>query len=132
MKGSFNNQHHNILKGYNMLLYFAGTMIIYEPAEECIIDFWKEGILKKLPVTSSNPLFLKASSQLRESCTDHSSSISAMSEDYFRLFKREWIPLAPAYGSFYKNEVPEPGNSKKNSVAEFYNSFGWLMNSDLN
>ena len=50
-----NNQENNILKGYNMLLYFAGSMIMYEPSEECIVDFWTNGVLKKLPVSSSNP-----------------------------------------------------------------------------
>ena len=31
------SQNHNILKGYNMLFYFAGSMIMYEPSEECIV-----------------------------------------------------------------------------------------------
>ena len=66
------NENHNILKGYNLLLYFAGSMIMYEPNEECIVDFWKQGILTKLPVSSSNPNFAKAASQLRESCIDKS------------------------------------------------------------
>ncbi|HUX97778.1 MAG TPA: molecular chaperone TorD family protein [Bacteroidales bacterium] len=125
MKGDIKGQNHNILKGYNMLLYFAGTMIMYEPAEECIVDFWREGILKKLPVSSSNPLFVKAAGQLRESCTDQSSNTVAMCKDYFRLFKKEEMPLAPYYESFYKNRFSGPGRSKDSGVTEFYNSFGW-------
>ncbi len=60
----------SVLKGYNMLLYFAGSMVMYEPDEECVIDFWSKGILKALPVRSSNPRFMEAASQLRDSCKD--------------------------------------------------------------
>lgn len=120
------NQHHNTLKGYNMLLYFAGTMIMYEPAEECIVDFWEKGILKKLPVTSSNPVFMRAAAQLRESCTDKSSSTNAMSEDYYRLFSREDMPMAPVFESLYKKATPTGRISKIPDVSEFYNSYGWI------
>ena len=125
MKGDIKAQNHNILKGYNMLLYFAGTMIMYEPAEECIVDFWKEGILKNLPVASSNPVFVKAAGQLRESCSDQSSNTLAMSEDYFRLFIRKDMPLAPCYESFYENRLSNAGNCEGSCVTEFYNSYGW-------
>jgi putative dimethyl sulfoxide reductase chaperone len=119
------NQHHNILKGYNMLLYFAGTMIMYEPGEECIVDFWREGILRKLPVSSSNPNFIKAASQLRESCNDKASDTSSMSEDYQRLFMREILPLAPHFESFYSSDSSNNDNHKKSPVGEFYDSYGW-------
>ncbi len=72
------DQNHNILKGYNLLLYFAGSMIMYEPNEECIVDFWQQGILMKLPISSSNPNFAKAASQLRDSCSDKSLCLKRM------------------------------------------------------
>ena len=116
----------NLLKGYNMLLYFAGTMIIYEPAEECIVDFWKQGILKKLPVSSSNPEFIRAASQLRESCTDSGSNTTAMSEDFYRLFRKPLTALAPIFESEYNNScTAETANSYQN-VTDFYNSYGWI------
>jgi TorA maturation chaperone TorD len=120
------SQQHSILKGYNMLLYFAGTMIMYEPSEECVVDFWNDGILKKLPVSSSNPVFVRAATQLRESCTDKSSSTNAMIEDYYRLFTRENVPLAPLYESIYQNFLPEERRSNVPDVSEFYNSYGWM------
>jgi TorA maturation chaperone TorD len=126
MTTDITNQQHNVLKGYNMLLYFAGTMIMYEPSEECIIDFWKNGCLKKLPVSSPNPIFIKAASQLRESCTDISSSTNSMSEDYYRLFTSEEFPLAPVYESFYKKSEPENKVSKVSDVTEFYRTYGWM------
>ncbi|MBP1667108.1 MAG: hypothetical protein H6Q23_1968, partial [Bacteroidetes bacterium] len=67
---TIDNNRKNLLKAYNMLLYFAGSMIMKEPTEECVIDFWTNGNLKKLPVKSSNPRFIKAASILRESCED--------------------------------------------------------------
>ena len=53
-----------------MLFYFAGSMVMHEPSEECIVDFWEKGILKNLPVFSTNPNFIKAASQLRDSFAD--------------------------------------------------------------
>ncbi|MCX6259712.1 MAG: hypothetical protein NTY95_02595 [Bacteroidia bacterium] len=70
MEAKAQKDQNALLKGYNMLLYFAGSMIMYEPVEECVVDFWSKGILKALPVKSNNTRFNTASSQLRESCKD--------------------------------------------------------------
>jgi putative dimethyl sulfoxide reductase chaperone len=120
------SQNHNILKGYNLLLYFAGSMIMYEPTEECIVDFWQQGIIKKLPVSSTNPNFAKAAAQLRESCSDKSSCLSILQEDYMRLFSGKGIPLAPAHESLYINEGPSKTGQHVPSVTDFYNSYGWV------
>jgi|PlaIllAssembly_1097288.scaffolds.fasta_scaffold08466_4 TorA maturation chaperone TorD len=114
------DENHNILKGYNLLLYFAGSMIMYEPVEECVVDFWKQGILAKLPVSSSNPNFAKAASQLRESCSDKSICLERLHEDYNRLFATGGSSLAPAIESFYTN-----GSESGQSVSGFYDSYGW-------
>ena len=126
MATEITSQLQNTLKGYNMLLYFAGTMITYEPDEECITDFWNHGILKKLPVSSSNPVFIKAASQLKESCSDKSSSTNAMSEDFYRLFSRVKEPLAPVYESSYAKTTVSGSPVNDHDVTEFYNSYGWL------
>jgi TorA maturation chaperone TorD len=112
----------NVLKGYNMLLYFAGTMIMFEPNDECITDFWTKGILRSLPVSSANPNFMRAASQLRESCIDSNFSGKLMHEDYFRLFTGQ-DSLAPAFESLYKNHTPATYNPE--SVSDFYKSYGW-------
>ncbi|HUX56601.1 MAG TPA: molecular chaperone TorD family protein [Bacteroidales bacterium] len=119
------NQDNNLLKGYNMLLYFAGSMIMYEPSEECIMDFWTKGNLKNLPVSSSNPNFIKAASQLRNSCTDKSICGKMLREDYIRLFGRQELPLAPPYESLYNSNRDIILNLRTPSVTEFYNSYGW-------
>jgi TorA maturation chaperone TorD len=113
---------HNILKGYNLLFYFAGSMIMHEPSEECIVDFWEKGILKNLPVSSSNPNFIKAASQLRDSFADKSTFGKMLHEDFLRLFTVNI--LAPAYESRYNN-LSENSDLRYQSASEFYNSYGW-------
>jgi putative dimethyl sulfoxide reductase chaperone len=114
---------HNMLKGYNMLLYFAGTMIMFDPSKECIQDFWSEGILKSLPVSSSNPRFMKAASQLRESIASNN-IFEKMKQDYNSLFSGSQKPLAPPFESQYRNHKEYlPGSQQE--VNEFYKSYGW-------
>ncbi len=119
------NQNRNILKGYNMLFYFAGSMIMHEPSEECIVDFWEKGILKNLPVSSSNPNFVKAASQLRDSFADKTMFGKSLHEDFLRLFARQSPALAPAYESLYKKTIYSSSNHSSSSVTDFYNSYGW-------
>jgi TorA maturation chaperone TorD len=119
------SQNNNMLKGYNMLFYFAGSMIMHEPSDECIVDFWEKGILKNLPVSSSNPNFVKAASQLRDSFTDKTAFAKLLHEDYLRLFARGIPTLAPAYESQYLKKVADKSGYNSSSVTEFYNSYGW-------
>jgi len=121
-----NSKEHNILKSYNMLLYFAGSMIMHEPSEECVTDFWKNGILKNLPVSSSNPKFVKAASQLRESCMDNTICGKLLREDFVRLFAGKELPLAPAFESLYRINGQINSNHSSSSVTEFYKSYGWV------
>jgi putative dimethyl sulfoxide reductase chaperone len=119
------NKQQSILKGYTLLLYFAGSMITYEPSEDCIVDFWKNGIVKNLPVSSSNPNFIKAASQLRESCEDKNLCGKALKEDFIRLFSRQEMKLAPAIESSYQENLIDLKGKEKGSATEFYNSYGW-------
>ena len=113
-----------LLKGYNMLLYFAGSMIMYEPTEECVVDFWSNGILKALPVKSNNPRFYEASSQLRESCRDKNLCREMLQEDFKRLFSSTAQPLAPPLKSYYTDTIlAEALGAEK--VSDFYSSYGW-------
>ncbi len=114
----------NILKGYNMLLYFAGSMIMYEPTEECLTDFWSDGILKALPVASSNPRFIEAASQLRSSCNEKKICKSHLQRDFNRLFSG--MLLAPPIKSIY---VDHQIYTERESVSDFYNAYGWKYRS---
>ncbi len=117
-------QHLNsLLKGYNMLLYFAGSMIMYEPTEECVVDFWKNGILKTLPVTSMNPVFISAAAKLRKSCEDNSKCIDILKKDYNRLFGV--LKLASPFESSFQESAYFRKVNYVQDVTEFYNSYGW-------
>ena len=120
-----NDKQPNVLKGYNMLLYFAGTMIMFDPSQECIHDFWSEGILKNLPVSSTNPRFIKAASQLHQSVGDQNSSVKMMREDYLTLFTGTGNPLAPPYESVYRSKDHLMFDKQTSEVREFYKSYGW-------
>ena len=126
MTNSVFEEHHNILKGYNMLLYFAGTMIMFDPSNECIYDFWSQGILKNLPVSSRNPRFIKAASLLRQSIDDADSTYEIMKEDYLVLFSGTGKPLAPPYESVYRGNDRLLFDKHTFDVRSFYESYGWV------
>lgn len=128
---SLDKNKHNLLKGYNMLLYFAGSMIMYEPVEECVVDFWSNGILRALPVKSSNPRFNTAASQLRESCNDKTLCRTILQEDFNRLISSSGQPFAPPLESNYTNDslAEVLGNEK---VSDFYNAYGWMKRTRYN
>jgi TorA maturation chaperone TorD len=119
------NDEHNILKAYNMLLYFAGTMVMFDPSIECIHDFWKQGILRNFPVSSRNPRFLKAASQLRESVDDKKSNFEMMKADYFVLFSDRSGPVATPVESVFRKKNSFIYDKIIPDVKEFYSAYGW-------
>jgi TorA maturation chaperone TorD len=131
MEAKTQKDHNSVLKGYNMLLYFAGSMIMYEPVEECVVDFWSKGILKALPVKSSNPRFYIAASQLRESCKDKALCRSMLQEDFNNLLSGSGQPLAPPLKSNYTDiSLAEVLGAEK--VSDFYNAYGWKKRTRYN
>ena len=117
------SRENNILKAYTMLLYFSGSMIMYEPSEECISDFWRNGMIKNLPILSTNPTFIRAASQLRESCKDPETCWIALRDDYRRLFASKG--LAPVYESVYSVKIDRNVDNKQQDISEIYKSYGW-------
>lgn len=113
----------NLLKGYNVLLYFTGSMITYEPTEECVTDFWKKGLLKRMPVLSNNPRFIKAVSQLRESCSDQSLCSVLMKRDYTRLFTGQSSSV-PLLASEFTDSQDEKTRIKK-EIKDLYDTYEW-------
>lgn len=130
MKRTKETEENAVLKGYNMLLYFSGSMIMYEPVEECVVDFWSKGILKSLPVKSGNPRFMEAASQLRESCKDTATCQANLKKDYMALFADPGLPLAPPFKSYYTDLLS--GSSAKEKVTDFYNAYGWKKRTRYN
>jgi TorA maturation chaperone TorD len=116
----------NILKAYNMMLYFAGTMVMWDPSNECIHDFWTQGMIKSLPVSSQNPTFMKAAAQLRSSVADELSSHERMKEDYLALFSGKGKSFAPPYESVYLGNEQLLFGKQTSEVRAFYQSYGWV------
>jgi TorA maturation chaperone TorD len=119
------DKERNILKAYNMLLYFAGTMIMWDPSIECIHDFWNEGILKKLPVSSRNPRFMIAAALLRESIDNDETTIKNMTDDFHSLFTLASGALVPQVESEFRIKNFMPHGTDIPDVLKFYESYGW-------
>ena len=113
-----------------MLLYFSGSMIMNEPTDECVIDFWAKGNLKMLPVLSLNSRFIEAAAILRDSCIDRELCREMLIKDFNRLFAQSGLPLAPAYASIYLNNRYNNGSTEEN-IGKYYKSFGWEYKSQL-
>lgn len=111
------NNKKNLLKAYNMLLYFAGSMLMNEPTEQCILDFWSSGSLKKLPVRSNNPRFINASSQLWVGDNGKDKIRENIINDYRTLFTGGKTALAPPFESWY--------HTPHEFVTDFYSTYGW-------
>jgi TorA maturation chaperone TorD len=118
------NEQVNLLKGYNLLLYFGGGMIMSEPTDECVIDFWATGSLNKLPIKSSNPRFLMAASLLRDSCPDRATCRNLLISDFRKLLDISGSPMAPAKASAYIQGTRNNGNIET-EITDFYKSYGW-------
>jgi TorA maturation chaperone TorD len=125
MDAARDKELNNLIKAYNMLLYFSGSMIMYEPNEECILDFFSNDILKTLPVKSSNPRFIKAASQLRNVCEDKTICLKVIQDDYRRLFGDNGQSLVPVYESFYTGKAMPGVKAQNETVTEFFESYGW-------
>lgn len=124
------NEQANLLKGYNLLLYFGGSMIMSEPTDECVIDFWANGSLNKLPIKSANPRFLMAASLLRDSCHDKVTCKSLLSSDYRKLLDLAANPMAPAVASAYM-KIGAGSNDITSEISSFYKTYGWEPNKAL-
>lgn len=107
-----------------MLFYFTGSMITYEPTEECVVDFWQNGLLKRMPVSSSNPRFMIALSLLRDTCPDKTTCARMMKDDFKKLFSGDERALVPSSGSSYP-DTSYGTNTGCDKVREFYDSYGW-------
>jgi len=116
----------NVLKAYTLLLYFSGSMIMHGPGDECISDFLKSGLLKRLPLSSSNPRFIHAASLLRNQDTsDKERCKKELNSDFNRLFAQNSLSLAPPHKSFYEKDDYQKKNGNSEGVSGFYDSYGW-------
>ena len=128
---NINQENSDILKGYSMLLYFAGSFILNEPSEDCIKDIAGSDLFKKMPIKSKNPNYIMASSFLNNINKNSVQDYDEILADYLTLFGISGHAQAPPYESFYSN------NGKANmeitpDVHFTYNAYGWRPASSEN
>ncbi|MEE4116496.1 MAG: molecular chaperone TorD family protein [Marinilabiliaceae bacterium] len=119
-----NQENSDILKGYSMLLYFAGSFILNEPSEECIQDIAAGDLFRKLPVKSKNPNYILASSFLNNINKKSVQDFDEILADYLTLFGSSGFPQAPPFESYYT----ESGKVRQDHVPGVhytYNAYGW-------
>lgn len=117
-------EQENVLKAYTLLLYFSSSMIMHGPGDECISDFLTSGLLKRLPLSSSNPRFIHATSLLRSQDTsDKERCKKELNSDFNRLFAKN--SLAPPYKSYYAKDDNKEKKGNREGVSGFYDSYGW-------
>lgn len=107
-----------------MLISFAGSFILNQPAEGCINDLIDMNLFSKLPVKSNNPKFLLAASHLH-SIENGSFSYQDVIDDYSTLFGDIGLALAPPFASVYLSRDHLIIDKHTLEVRKIYNSYGW-------
>ncbi|HOM41586.1 MAG TPA: molecular chaperone TorD family protein [Bacteroidales bacterium] len=125
MKNENIKDENNLLKGYIMMLYFSGSMVMFDPSTECVYDFWTKGMLKQLPVWSPNPDFVKAAALLRQSTERAQNKHELLKEDYLRLFSGIGKPLAPPVESVYRSDEHIMFDRNTEEIRNIYRKHSW-------
>ena len=119
------SQNGDILKGYSMLLYFAGSFILNEPSDSCIRDLASQDIFRKMPVSSKNPGFMMACSFLNSINSDSAPEFDEILADHLRLFGGGGETLAPPYESVYRSPDHLMNQESAMEVRHIYRTYGW-------
>jgi TorA maturation chaperone TorD len=124
-----NNPGNNVLKGYSMLLSFAGTFVLQQPQTGCINDLAETDIFKRMPVESKNPGFILASSYLRTICKGVDIDYDMIMSDHKSLFGAKGKSLAPPYESEYLSDDKLLFKEQTSEVSKIYEIYGWRSES---
>jgi TorA maturation chaperone TorD len=123
---NFEENNSDILKGYRMLLYFAGSFVLNEPTENSIQDLVAEDIFKKMPVKSNNPNYILASSFLNNINSSKEIAFDEILADHLNLFSDTGIKKAPPYESYYRSEDHTLNQESAREVNHTYRTYGWV------
>lgn len=127
---NFEENNSNVLKGYTMLLYFAGSFILNEPSEECIKDLVDAKIFKKMPVSSNNTNYVLASSFLNNLNNTNKIAYDDILADHLNLFGGSGEGSAPPYESFYRSKEHLLNQEQAREVRNIYRSYGWKSSAE--
>jgi len=123
---NFEENNSDLLKGYSMLLYFAGSFVLNEPSEDCIQDLVTEDIFKKMPVSSNNPNYILASSFLNNLNSSRELGFDRILADHLNLFGGSGTTLAPPYESYYMSKNHLLNQEQAREVNHIYRTYGWV------
>lgn len=121
----FDVDNDNILKGYSMLLYFAGSLILNEPQEDCINDLASSNMFWKMPLKSNNPDYIIATSFLHHINDTMEIDYHEIKNDYLTLFGEKDKPLAPPYKSVYLSDEHLTNHKQAATLKHIYKTYGW-------
>lgn len=121
----FDVDNNNILKGYSMLLYFAGSLILNEPQENCINDLASSNIFRRMPLKSNNPDYIIATSFLYHINDTREIDYHEIKKDYLTLFGEKGKPLAPPYKSVYLSDGHLTNHKQAATLRHIYKTYGW-------
>jgi TorA maturation chaperone TorD len=125
MREGWNEIDDNFFTAYSMIFSFAGSFILNEPESGCISDLIEMDLLKKLPVNSDNPKFIKAASYLRKIDPEHPLDYDKIINDHLELFGGKGKALAPPYSSVYMSPDHIMNDPLSIKVRKIYNAYGW-------
>jgi len=125
MTEGLNEIENNFFAAYGMMLSFAGSFILYEPHTGCISDLIEMDLLKKLPIESDNPKFIKAASYLREIDPSHPMDYDKIINDHLELFGGKGKAKATPYSSVYMSSDHIMNDTLSIQVRKIYNAYGW-------
>jgi len=121
----FDVDNNNILKGYTMLMYFAGSFILNEPQESCINDLASSNIFRRMPLKSDNANYIIATSFLNHINDTGEMNYHEIKNDYLALFGGASKTLAPPYESVYLSDGHLINQKQIAEVRYIYKTYGW-------
>jgi TorA maturation chaperone TorD len=121
----YDGKNDGVLKGYSMLLYFGGSFVLDQPEESCIYDLANGDIFKKMPVESSNPNYLMATSYLHHINSKAAINYEEILNDHLNLFGGMGKPKAEPIESAYLSEKESILKPSSLDAGKRYESYGW-------
>ncbi len=121
------NTHDELLQAYTALFLFLGSSVSLTPAESGLPHLCESGLLRNLPVGSTNKRFEQASRMLRSPCPLKSQCRMAISENYMMLLGDGSSSRGafPAASHWRDDGLTEEDHHKR--LCAIYNRYGYSL-----
>ncbi len=123
MIGSINTPE-ELLQAYTTMFLFLGSSVTTSPTEGGVPSFCEKGLLRNLPVESSNATFKKASELLMSPCPHGRECRARIETNYQLLFGVDNTPIArPLAGTWLSSDTDL--KMYMNSLQILYDRYGF-------